>query len=132
MPETVFQKTIPILRIFDVDKAKAFYIDFLGFTIDWEHRFTEDSPIYMQLSRGSLSLHLSEHHGDCCPGAKIFVEMTGLDAFHQEISAKGYQYMRPGIEETFYQARCMDVTDPFGNRLSFNERLSHSGLATGV
>ena len=30
-----FQKTIPILRIFSVEKAKEFYVDFLGFTLDW-------------------------------------------------------------------------------------------------
>lgn len=121
MSEIHFQKTTPILRIFDVNKAKEFYVGFLGFTIDWEHRFTEDSPIYMQVSRGSLSLHLTEHHGDCCPGAKIFIQMIGIHEFHQEIISRGYNYMSPGIEETFYNARCMEVTDPFGNRLSFNE-----------
>ncbi len=26
---------IPILRIFDEAKARAFYVDFLGFTVDW-------------------------------------------------------------------------------------------------
>ena len=36
-----FQKTIPILRIFDVEKAKEFYVGFLGFTVDWEHHFEE-------------------------------------------------------------------------------------------
>jgi Glyoxalase superfamily protein len=41
MSEPTFQ-AIPILRIFDVGKAREFYIDFLGFQIDWEHRFNED------------------------------------------------------------------------------------------
>jgi hypothetical protein len=27
----LFQKTIPILRIFDVEKAKEFYVDYLGY-----------------------------------------------------------------------------------------------------
>jgi catechol 2,3-dioxygenase-like lactoylglutathione lyase family enzyme len=36
-----FQKTIPILRIFDVEKAKEFYVGFVGFTVDWEHHFEE-------------------------------------------------------------------------------------------
>jgi len=116
-----FQQTIPILRIFDIAKAQEFYVDFLGFAIDWEHQFGEDFPIYMQISRASLVLHLSQHHGDCCPGAAIFVRMQGLDAFHQEITRKGYTFQRPGIEETFYNARAVNVTDPFGNRLSFNE-----------
>ncbi len=40
-----FQRTIPILRIFDVDRAKEFYLDYLGFNLDWEHRFGPDSPV---------------------------------------------------------------------------------------
>ncbi len=67
-----FQKTIPILRIFDVEKAKEFYVGFLGFTVDWEHHFEENTPAYLQVSRDDLVLHLSEHHGDCCPGSTVF------------------------------------------------------------
>lgn len=124
IPKILFQRTVPILRIFDVEKAKEFYVNFLGFNIDWEHRLTEDSPIYMQISRGNLSLHLTEHHGDCCPGARIFIEMTGIHQLHQEITSKGYNYMSPDIEETFYNAKSVEVTDPFGNRLTFNEYFS--------
>src|SRR5262245_61367612 len=93
-----FLQTIPILRIFDVAKARAFYVGFLGFKVDWEHRFEESLPLYLQVSRGDLVLHLSEHHGDACPGATAFVRMTGLEQYHQEITAKGYHYLRPGIE----------------------------------
>lgn len=39
-----FDKTIPILRIFDLPKAKEFYVDFLGFAVDWEHHFDDHSP----------------------------------------------------------------------------------------
>jgi hypothetical protein len=38
---------VPVIRIFDETKARAFYLDFLGFTVDWEHRFDESAPIYM-------------------------------------------------------------------------------------
>jgi hypothetical protein len=114
MSEILFQKSIPILRIFDVEKAKEFYVGFLGFTIDWEHHFTEGSPVYMQVSRGSLILHLTEHHGDCCPGTRIFIEMTGINQLHQEITSKDYKYLSPGIEETFYNAKCMEVTASIG------------------
>src|SRR5258708_601878 len=68
-----FSKTIPLFRIFDVGKAKEFYVGFLGFVVDWEHRFEDDSPTYMQVSRGDLLLHLTEHHGDACPGSTVFV-----------------------------------------------------------
>jgi uncharacterized glyoxalase superfamily protein PhnB len=118
-----FQKTIPILRIFSVEKAKEFYVDYLGFSVDWEHHFEENTPAYLQVSRDGLVLHLSEHHGDCCPGSTVFVWMRGIEEFHREITGKGYKYLRPGLETTFYEAKCVQVIDPFGNRIRFNEDL---------
>lgn len=123
MPEQ-FLKTIPVLRIFNVEKAKEFYLDYLGFRLDWEHRFEPGFPIYMQVTRGDLVLHLSEHHGDACPGAVVFVKMKGIDAFHQELTAKQYAYLRPGIETTEYNAKLVTVLDPFGNKIRFNEYLN--------
>jgi uncharacterized glyoxalase superfamily protein PhnB len=120
MTETMLQ-TVPVLRIFSVDKAREFYVGFLGFTVDWEHRFDAAAPLYMQVSRGALVLHLSEHHGDACPGSTVFVRMAGLDGYYREITAKGYGYMRPAIERAPWNANVMEVTDPFGNRLRFNE-----------
>jgi len=119
-----FGKTTPILRIFDVAKAKEFYIDFLGFRVDWEHRFEEGLPLYMQISRDGCILHLSEHHGDCSPGAAMRIEANELDAFQQELLAKDYKYARPGIEEMPWGSRDMSVTDPFGNRLTFTNAIS--------
>ncbi len=119
-----FQQTIPVLRIFDLDKARAFYCGFLGFTVEWEHRFSAEAPVYLSVVRGQLTLHLSEHHGDACPGSTVFVWMTGIEEFHAELMATGYPYNRPGLETTFYQSRSVEVIDPFGNRLRFNERLA--------
>ncbi len=120
MPLQVHQ-TVPILRIFDVAKAREFYLDYLGFTLDWEHRFEPEAPLYMQVSRGGLVLHLSEHHGDGCPGAVVFLRVSGLADYHAEISAKGYRYLRPGLETTFRGTLGMNLTDPFGNRLRLDE-----------
>lgn len=116
-----FDQTVPILRIFSVDKAKEFYLEFLGFTLDWEHSFAADLPLYMQVSRGALCLHLSEHHGDACPGSTVFVRMRGVEALRRELTAKSYRYLRPGVERAPWGARVMEVTDPFGNRIRFNE-----------
>ena len=64
-----FDATIPVLRMFDVAKAREFYVDFLGMSWDWEHRFEPDAPLFAQVSRGALLLFLSEHFGDGTPGA---------------------------------------------------------------
>jgi uncharacterized glyoxalase superfamily protein PhnB len=121
--EIAFTAAIPIIRIFTVDKAMEFYSGFLGFTVDWEHRFGEKFPLYAQISRAGLCLHLSEHHGDATPGSKVFIRMTGIRAFHRELSQKHYAYAKPGLEEAFWGALTVEVADPFGNRLLFNEDL---------
>ena len=54
---------IPVFRIFSVEKAREFYLDFLGFKVDFEHRFEPELPLFMQVSRGDCVLQLSEHHG---------------------------------------------------------------------
>jgi catechol 2,3-dioxygenase-like lactoylglutathione lyase family enzyme len=61
------------LRIFDEARARDFYVEYLGFAVDWEHRFGGRGPLYTLVSRGSLVLHLSEHHGDGSPGHVVYV-----------------------------------------------------------
>lgn len=116
-----FERVVPILRIFDVAKADEFYLGFLGFKVDWDHRFEDALPLYRQISRGDLVLHLSEHHGDGSPGARLRVMMQGVEEFHREISGKGYRYMRPGLETTPWGTRETGVIDPFGNHIRFAE-----------
>ncbi|MFC4564839.1 glyoxalase superfamily protein [Nocardiopsis mangrovi] len=120
-PEPGPRTAVPVLRIFSVDKAREFYLDFLGFTVDWEHRFDPGSPVYLQVSRAGLTLHLSEHHGDGSPGAVVFVPVVGIEDLHRELSDKRYAYARPGIEDDPWHARSLTVTDPFGNTLRFSE-----------
>jgi predicted enzyme related to lactoylglutathione lyase len=119
--EWVLQPAIPIIRIFSVDKAMEFYRDYLGFALDWEHRFGPNMPLYAQMSRGACLIHITEHHGDATPGSACYVWMTGLDAFHASIRAKDYP-LRPGIENFPEGARTVTVLDPFGNRINFSER----------
>ncbi len=116
------EKVIPILRIFDYKKAIEFYIDWLGFKIDWEHTFEENTPVYMQVSGEGITLHLSEHHGDSTPGTRVYIECAWLKEYHKQLIEKKYKYNKPGLEESFYGTWCMEVNDPFGNKLSFNER----------
>jgi hypothetical protein len=70
-------RVIPVLRIFSVDKAREFYLDYAGFHLGWEHRDEPNAPLYMQVSRDGLVLHLSEHHGDGSPGACFHVDYRG-------------------------------------------------------
>ena len=112
-------KITPILRIFDEDKAREFYLDFLGFKVDFEHRFEPGMPLYMGVSRDDCVLHLSEHHGDSSPGTAIRIATSDIDDYHAELIAKQYKYARPGVEDMPWGSRDMSIHDPFGNRLTF-------------
>ena len=49
----------PVMRIYDVERAKAFYVGFLGFQVDWEGGMGEGAA-YIQISRGNFGLPLRE------------------------------------------------------------------------
>lgn len=120
-----FGAPTPILRSFDEAKAKEFYVDFLGFTIEFEHRFAPDLPLYMGLRLGDTELHLSEHHGDCSPGSRVRIETQGLKDYAAALRAKAYRHARPGEpDETPWGEIDLTLGDPFGNRITFFEKLA--------
>lgn len=116
---------IPVLRSFDQAKAEQFYFGFLGFAQDWQHRFEPALPLYQQISREwqgqRYMLHLSEHHGDACPGTLVRLAWPQLERFHQQLLDQRYGFARPGLEIMPWGAREVRVHDPFGNRLVFFE-----------
>jgi len=92
-------QVIPILRIFSIEKAREFYLDYAGFHLDWEHRFDATAPLYMQVSRDGLVLHLSEHYGDGSPGTRFQVTYEGVREFHAELCAKNYPTGVPALRK---------------------------------
>ena len=113
-----FHPPIPVLRIFDAQKALEFYVDFLGFTLEWRAG-GGDTPLYMQLALGACRLQLSEHFGDGTPGSVVKIRTDDLDAYHQALLAKQYRHARPGIDDQSWGEREMSIADPFSNRLTF-------------
>ena len=95
-----FTKTIPMLRILDEAKAKEFYIDFLGFKLDWGNRST--GALFMQVSLDECVLHLSEHSGDACPGAAVKLHTDKIEEYVEQLVAKEYP---PGVAEHVKRCR---------------------------
>ena len=54
----MLRKAISLIRIFDLANASEFYLDWLGFQSDWQHQFAENAPVYRQVPKDSLTLHL--------------------------------------------------------------------------
>jgi uncharacterized glyoxalase superfamily protein PhnB len=102
-------------------QKQKFYIEWLGFKIEFEHQFEENMPYYIGISKDEIQIHLSEHHGDATPGSKIFIVCNEIEKYYAELQSRPYKYYRPGLEKTFYGTLEISVQDPFGNKFSFNE-----------
>lgn len=110
--------TIPILRTFPGEEARRFYVDFLDFTVDWEHRFGEGMPLYQQVSRDGCVLHLSEHHGDATPGSAVRIQIADVRRLQRELVESTVYPLRIGLDSEPW-GDDLAVPDPFGNRIIF-------------
>jgi uncharacterized glyoxalase superfamily protein PhnB len=117
------QRVFPQLRITNWKRSHRFYVDGLGFTVDWEHRFEPHLPVFAQLTRDGLSLFLSEHSGDCQVGGAAYFVVDDVDVLYHEISGKGVVPAEPP-SDTPWGSREMSVIDPDGNRLRFANPVS--------
>ena len=113
----------PILRSYDEAKAKAFYIDFLEFQIDFEHRFEPHMPLYLGISKGDCKIHLSEHNGDCSPGGALRIPVTPIAEYHKLLLGKNHPNCKPSLHEKPWGSIEIDILDPFHNRLTFFETI---------
>lgn len=110
---------VPILRTFPGPEARRFYIEYLGFTIDWEHRFEPDMPLYRQVSRQGAVLHLSEHHGDATPGSAVRILEANVVQLQRQLKESPIYPLRIGLAHEPWGDE-IAVPDPFGNRLIFH------------
>lgn len=112
---------IPVLRMLDEDTAKAFYLGYLGFEVDWECRFTPDAPVYMQIRLGTALIHLNGHAEEDAPITQVNIQVLGLENYCQHLIAKKANYPTPCVEDPRYVGRDtdMNIDDPFGNELVF-------------
>ncbi|BBZ02321.1 glyoxalase [Mycolicibacterium chitae] len=111
---------VPVLRSFDEARAREFYVDYLHFSVEWEHRFEDAaSPLYLRLRRDQFVLDLSEHHGDGTPGSTVWVPVSDVAALHEELRATGYGRINPGIDADSPGGPTLEVVDPFANTIRF-------------
>ncbi|MDG4787368.1 glyoxalase superfamily protein [Micromonospora sp. WMMD1102] len=121
--------TIPVLRIFAVDPALQFYVDFLGFTVDFGGpNAGPGTPYYGQVSRLGTTLHLAETAYDAGQGCTVFCWIDGvvelrerLNQRRTEVPVWGPAVWTPQVERAQWDGRVLTVADPFGNHLRFGE-----------
>jgi catechol 2,3-dioxygenase-like lactoylglutathione lyase family enzyme len=111
---------VPILRMYDIAATIRFYVEYLGCSLDSQDG-EGDRPVYLQVSRGGIRLHLSSHHDDGTPGTAVLVVVRNLDALHAELHQREYPFFNPGIGPGPGNGREMQLIDPASNRIRFYE-----------
>ena len=115
----------PVFPVSDYRLALDFYIDWLGFVIDWEEPMMVANRHYFQVSRNSTIVHLTNDHLESSAGAKAIAEVTGLLAYHRQLQEKKARcaFELPPLQKASWSNKVvqLEVTDPFGNHLVFSE-----------
>jgi catechol 2,3-dioxygenase-like lactoylglutathione lyase family enzyme len=80
------------IPVTDVDRAKAFYVDKVGFNADHDHRVSEDLRFVQLTPPGSAcSIAIGEGVTDAEPGSVKGMQMVveDIEAAHAELTGRG-------------------------------------------
>lgn len=113
------QRVIPALRMTQYARSKEFYVEKLGFTLEWEHRFGPSMPVFCAIARDGMRIYLSEHRGDCEVGGLVHFLIDSVDAWHEEFRRRGVHASEAPNDSLGF--RNMTIKDPDGNQLRFME-----------
>ena len=126
MATTELKDVIPILDVRDVEAALRFYVDRLGFQVDFQY---EDDPSnYAGVRRGGVYLHMQWQHEDefrkgTAGRLRVRIVVDDPDALFEEYRAKGVFDERTQVRETAWRTREFGFRDPDGNGLTFYREL---------
>jgi catechol 2,3-dioxygenase-like lactoylglutathione lyase family enzyme len=116
---TTFERTVPIFRVQDVRAAVGYYVNALGFRLDWEN-----SGVFAAVSRGNCTIYLSE--GDQGhPGAWVWIGVSDAAALETEYRSTGARIRHPPTNYPW--AYEMQVEDLDGNVLRFGSDTIRGG-----
>lgn len=119
------QRVVPGLRFVDEEATRAFYVEGLGFRVDWEHRFAPGMPLFMQVSRDGMALYLTQHAGDAQPGGLVYFYVDDVDAWYRSIPSDKV-HLGHAPEDMPWGNREVHLVDPAGNRVRLCTRLAHA------
>ncbi|NRB03061.1 MAG: VOC family protein [Rhodobacteraceae bacterium] len=107
----------PVLRVSDYQRAKAFYMDVLGFK--QINEAGDPVPGFGIFEAGSARVFLHSWDGAeaAYDGWRGYFYVPDMDGMIAHLQAKGLPFKGP--EDTFYGMREIEVTDPDGNVLCF-------------
>ena len=114
----------PQLLVDDLDRAIAYYLDRLGFSLDFKY-----DSFYAGVRRDGFAIHLKEAaklaadraHRKQNEHLDAFIDVLGIGDLFDELQKRGADVIRP-LEERPWACRDFYVADPDGYILCFSER----------
>ena len=110
-----------VIPVSDVDRAKAFYTEKIGFNADHDHTVSEEIR-FVQLSPpgSACSIAIGKGITDAAPGSVVGMQMVVADAeaAHAELVARGAEVS--DVQDLPW-GRFVFFADPDGNRWSVQQ-----------
>jgi uncharacterized glyoxalase superfamily protein PhnB len=114
MTASMDERAVPMFPADDLGVARAFYVDRLGFTVEWEDTADGRTGI-MGIRRGGIELvidaPMTGHGRNVCASVRVH----DADAWYAEWRDR-VEIERPPVDEV-WGGRTFGVTDPSGNLL---------------
>lgn len=122
-----FRLELVIVPVSDVDRAKAFYADQVGFVVDHDQRVSEDLRFVQLTPPGSAcSIAVGTGLTDAAPGSVrgLQVVVDDADAAREHLVANGVD--APPVEDLAW-GRFTGFADPDGNQWAVQQLPDWSG-----
>jgi catechol 2,3-dioxygenase-like lactoylglutathione lyase family enzyme len=123
MRDVALKPAVPILFVQDVPASAAFFLEKLGFEIDFLHG---DPPFYGSVSRGQACLHLRFVHGPnfaelAAREVSLIlatIEVSNVPGLFEEFRERGVVFAQTPTKQPWGGTN-FHVRDPDGNVISF-------------
>lgn len=105
----------------DVDRAKAFYTDQIGFKLDHDHQVSDEMRFVQLTPPGSAcSISIGQGLTEAAPGSVEGLQLVvaDIEAAHAELTGRGVDV---GEVQDFPWGRFIFFADPDGNRWSVQQ-----------
>lgn len=125
---TKFTGMVPAFQVKSYQETVEHYVKWLGFNLDWEWREAPGKPVIMHISRDGVALFLNEYDDGRGP-AMLNVLVADIRLYADEVNARRLDSVKVEIEPP-YDIPAFQVTDTFGNTISFKQPISEDEQAS--
>jgi catechol 2,3-dioxygenase-like lactoylglutathione lyase family enzyme len=116
-----YRNATPMIRVSDYQRAKAFYMDVLGFDVINEAGDPVVGFGIFVAGSAQIFLHSWDGPGEPWDNWRAYFYVDDQPAMIARLQDKGCPFKGPS--DTFYKMREVEVTDPDGNILCFGTEL---------